>query len=202
MRCLPPTVSRRRMHHGHHSGVHASPLRWALLSREAMTGNGHTILFANYCVLRNLETSHVVEVIGLWRKVGLGSWRGGKKLWVQAKGDHIWKTWIIFSLDMELCCQPKPTTHPTVGTVSELAQEALWSVAYASFGFLYSEWLRGLVHVQIWRWMAFPETRASSSCLVFHSVQESVITSWHITRRISKLSSTHCFLISPKFGLS
>lgn len=60
-----PTVSRRRMHHGHHSGVHASPLRWALLSREAMAGNGHTILFANYCVLRNLETSHVVEVIGL-----------------------------------------------------------------------------------------------------------------------------------------
>jgi hypothetical protein len=72
MKRVPLLFSRRHIHRGNHSGVHISPLRWALPSTEAMVGNGHTILFADCYVLRDLGTSHLLEVIDLWRKVGLG----------------------------------------------------------------------------------------------------------------------------------
>lgn len=62
-----------RRQHDYHSGVHTSPLRWTLPSTEAMAGSGHAILFADCCALRDLGTSHLVEVIGLWRKVDLES---------------------------------------------------------------------------------------------------------------------------------
>lgn len=63
------------------------------------------------------------------------------------------------------------------------------------------QWLEGSGSCSDLAVDVFPSTRGSSSRLVFHSVKESVIMSQPITRRISKRSSTDCFLISPKFGL-
>lgn len=55
------------------------PLRSAYVTFKV--GCGHIALFADCCTLRDLGTSHLVEVIiGLWGKVALGVEEKGKAL--------------------------------------------------------------------------------------------------------------------------
>lgn len=64
MKCFSPT--RRHTYHGHLRGGHFRPQKPGLVVITLSC-----LLTA--CVLWDLGTSHLVEVIGVWRKVGHGS---------------------------------------------------------------------------------------------------------------------------------
>lgn len=55
-------------------------------------GHGHIALFADCCALRDLGTSHLEEVIGLWGKVALGAEEKGKVLSSVNRRPHLENT--------------------------------------------------------------------------------------------------------------